>query len=229
MAPVQPLVTPRRGFIGRLAAASFALGIGGALPGRLGAEAELPRGGDGHPDIEMWPGDLKGRHRQVFDTVSVNDGLSLVFAMVFLDSNNEASKLKDDALNAVVVLRHTAIPIAFTDPIWAKYKLGEAFGIKDPQTKTPAVRNLYYHAREGDLPFPGMAVEKLQDRGVIFGVCNVALGILSGMRAKAVGVDPEAAKAEWTKAMIPGLTILPSGVWGVNRAQEHDCKYCYAG
>jgi intracellular sulfur oxidation DsrE/DsrF family protein len=128
----------------------------------------------------------------------------------------------------VVVLRHEAIPLAFTDPIWAKYKLGDAFKINDPKTKAPAERNPFYHAGEGELMFPGMSIDKLQQRGVIFGVCSIALGIISGMRADAIGVDKAAAKAEWTAAVIPGITLLPSGVWGVNRAQERGCSYCYA-
>lgn len=229
MLPVQPLVTPRRGFLGRLAAASLALGVGGVLPARLRAESpDSPLDAD-DPDVERWLDGVKGRHRQVFDAVTPNDGLALAFAMVFLNSNNEANRLKDDALNAVVVLRHTAIPIALTDPIWAKYELGKAFGIKDPKTNEPATRNPYYHPRAGDLHFPDMAVEKLQRRGVIFGVCNVALTVLSGMRAKEAGTTPEAAKAEWTAGIIPGMTIVPAGVWAVNRAQEHRCTYCYAG
>jgi intracellular sulfur oxidation DsrE/DsrF family protein len=29
--------------------------------------------------------------------------------------------------------------------------------------------------------------------------------------------------------LIPGVQIVPSGVWAVGRAQEHGCKYCFAG
>jgi len=42
-------------------------------------------------------------------------------------------------------------------------------------------------------------------------------------------VDKDTAKKEWTAGVVPGVTILPSGVWGVNRAQEKGCTYCYAG
>jgi intracellular sulfur oxidation DsrE/DsrF family protein len=29
--------------------------------------------------------------------------------------------------------------------------------------------------------------------------------------------------------LLPGIQIVPSGVWAVGRAQEHGCQYCFAG
>ncbi len=214
--------TPRREFLGKVAAASIALGIGGALPQRLNAAVDAAS-----PDVEKWP-DVHGKHRQLYDAVSWNNGFSLIWSMIFLDTNKASSNLADTDLNAVVVMRHEAIPLAFTDPIWKKYKLGEAFKINDPATKAPSERNIFYNAKESELMFPGMAIEKLMQRGVAFGCCNVALTVYSGMRADAIGVDKAAAKQEWVAGLIPGFTLLPSGVWGVNRAQEHGCSYCYA-
>jgi hypothetical protein len=222
--------TPRRGFLARLAAGSVALGLG-AIPSSL--RAELPRSmrgdGNGSPGPADWLDGVKGKHRQVLDAVSVNDGMSLVWSMVFLNTHNQASKLTDRDLSAVTVLRHAAIPIGFTDPIWEKYKLGEAFDVKDPATKAPALRNPYFHPHEGELMFPGMEVEALLARGVIFGVCNLATTVYSGMRAEAVGVPKDEALKEWTAGLVPGMTLVPSGIWAVNNAQEHGCSYVYAG
>lgn len=222
--------TPRRGFLARLAAGSVALGLG-AIPSSLRATPPGPMDGDvsGAPRPDDWLSGVKGKHRQVLDAVSVNDGMSLVWSMVFLNTHNQASKLTDRDLSAVTVLRHAAIPIGFTDPIWAKYKLGEAFGVKDPATKQPAVRNPYYHAREGELMFPGMEVDTLLGRGVIFGVCNLATTVYSGIRAEAIGVPKDEALKEWTAGLVPGMTLVPSGIWAVNNAQEHGCSYVYAG
>jgi|SRR6185312_1715808 len=224
---------PRRGFLERLAAVSLAAGVAGALPRTLRAEpvpARAPSagGGRGPSSVEDWP-DVKGKHKQIFDGTAVNDGMPLIFPTVFMNTNNEASGVKDGDLGAVVVLRHAGIPIAFTDAIWEKYKLGEAFGIKDPATKQPALRNPFYHSKPGDILLPDAEIEHLQSRGGIIGVCNVALTIWSGMRGQAIGVDKDTAKKEWVAGLVPGVTILPSGVWGVNRAQEKGCTYCYAG
>ena len=46
----------------------------------------------------------------------------------------------------------------------------------------------------------------------------------------APGVTPEEAFKEFSANLIvPGVTILPSGTWGVNRAQEAGCTYCAGG
>lgn len=220
--------TPRRGFLARLAAGSVALGLG-TIPSPLRAEPLDSRAGSGERAADDWLSGVKGKHRQVLDAVSVNNGMSLLWSTVFLNTHNQASKLSDRDLSAVTVLRHSAIPIGFTDPIWAKYKLGEAFGVEDPATKAPALRNPYFHPRDGEMMLPGMEVEALLARGVVFGVCNLATAHFSGMRAEAVGVPKEEALKEWVAGIVPGMTLVPSGIWAVNNAQEHGCSYAYAG
>ena len=222
--------THRRGFLARLAAGSVALGLG-AIPSPLRAASAGGANGRvaGVPGPDEWLDGVKGKHRQVLDAVSVNNGMSLIWSMVFLNSHNQASELADKDLSAVTVLRHEAIPIAYTDPIWKKYKLGEAYHIMDPATKKPAERNPFFHPKKGELFLPGMEVETLLGRGVIFGVCNLATTVYSGMRADAIGVPKDEAYKEWVAALIPGMTLVPSGIWAVNNAQEHGCSYAYAG
>ena len=69
---------PRRNLF-RLAGATV-FGLAGLASAASGAEAATPVAGDG-PD---WPGKLKGRHRQVVDAYTVNDGHPLAFASAFL-------------------------------------------------------------------------------------------------------------------------------------------------
>jgi intracellular sulfur oxidation DsrE/DsrF family protein len=176
-----------------------------------------------------WLNKITGKHKQFFDAVTINDGFALAFALNFLNANNQAYKLPDGSLTAVVGLRHFAAPIGFVDEIWAKYKLGEFFKVVDPATKQPLTRNMYYHAHEGELPLSGMSVDGLQSRGVIFTVCNVALTFFSMLTAKTAGVTPEVARKEWIAGMIPGTHLVPAGVLAVNRAQEKGCTYCSAG
>jgi intracellular sulfur oxidation DsrE/DsrF family protein len=213
--------TPRRGFLRRMTAGALALA---AAP----SASALALSNEPPPD-ERWLARIKGKHKELFDSITINDGFGLVFAMNFLNSNNEAYGLPDSQLTAVVGLRHFSIPIGFTDPIWAKYKLGAFFKVMDPATKAPAERNIFYKPHPGDLPFPGMSVDALQSRGTIFYVCNVALTVISGITAKAAGVPEAEAKAEWLAGIIPDMVVVPSGVLGVNRAQEQGCTYCYAG
>ena len=222
--------THRRGFLARLAAGSVALGLG-TVPSSLHAEPMHRAAGrpGGAPSPDDWLSGVSGKHRQVLDAVSVNKGMSLIWSMVFLNTHNQASELADKDLSAVTVLRHDAIPIGFQDSIWKKYKLGEAFDVTDPATKKPAERNPFFHPKQGELMLPGMEVETLLGRGVVFGVCNLATTLFSGMRADAIGVPKDEAYKEWAAALIPGMTLVPSGIWAVNNAQEHGCSYAYAG
>jgi hypothetical protein len=74
-----------------------------------------------------------------------------------------------------------------------------------------------------------IALDRLLARGVVIGACNVAIQVLSKAVAGNAGVSAEAAAAEWTANIVPGITVIPSGTWGVNRAQEAGCSYCCGG
>ena len=113
--------------------------------------------------------------------------------------------------------------------MWRKYKIGESFKIDDPETKAPALKNPFLHPKAGVLPADGMAIDLLLASGAVFGACHVALLGQSKMLASNAGVSAEQAAKEWTANVMPGITIIPSGTWGVNRAQEGGCTYCADG
>ncbi len=213
--------TPRRTFIRRVAGA-LAGGLAATATGPLQAQ---PIARPGQPD---WPGLLKGRHRQLVDAHEINDGAPLEFAYTFL-ATNDAFRACATSATAVLVLRHAAFPIALGDDIWRKYKIGEAFKVLDPETKAPTLRNPYLHPKSGALPVDDMAVDRLLANGVVIGGCNVALMFQSKMLAHDAGVSADEAAKDWAANVVAGITILPSGVWGVNRAQEAGCTYCTGG
>jgi len=39
----------------------------------------------------------------------------------------------------------------------------------------------------------------------------------------------EDVKKDWVANLLPGIQVVPSGVWAVGRAQEHKCAYVFAG
>src|SRR5258707_11728020 len=205
-------MTPRRGFLRRVGSAA-ALGLAGLMPGALPAQP-----GPTQSDGPNWPGILKGRHRQVVDAYEVNSGFPLAFAYTFLAPNESAT--------AVIVLRHGAFPIALGHAMWAKYKIGETFKIVDPETKAPATKNPFLNPKPGVLVVDEMALDRLLAKGAVIGACNVALQVQSKMLAGNAGVSAEEAATEWAANVISGITPIPSGTWGVNRAQESGCTYC---
>jgi hypothetical protein len=209
-------IAPRRSFFGHIGGA-VVLGLAGLAPKRLYA-AQAPAA---RPDGPNWPGALKGRHRQVVDAYEANSGFPLAFAHTFLFPNESAT--------AVVILRHGAFPIALNHAMWEKYKIGESFKITDPETKVPATKNPWLNPKAGVLVVDDMALDRLLARGVVFGACNVALQVQSKMLAGNAGVSAEEAAKEWAANVVPGITVIPSGTWGVNRAQEAGCSYCAGG
>jgi hypothetical protein len=225
----------RREFLQRAAGAAAALAIAplarvpspGDGSGSLLHPVHVPRLQPRAPWSDAWLAKLTGKHKQFFDTLEPNDGFALAFAMHFLDLNRDAYGLSDRELTAVVGLRHFAMPMALPDALWDRYQIGESMQFKDPATGGPATRNPFLHA--DGAPAPGADIPSLMTRGVIFTVCNVALTSLSGRLAKNAGVSSEAAKAEWTAKLVPGMTLVPVGVMAVNLAQERGCSYCYGG
>jgi len=205
---------PRRGFFARLAGAT-ALGLTGLRATRATAAAA---------DETSWFGPLKGRHRQVFDAFHYSDGSALNFAHNFLVSDPEPG-----AALAVVVLRHNALPIGLNSVIWEKYQIGEALNITDPETRSIAVKNPLLHPKPNVLLADGVAIDRLIAAGVVFGACDMALHGLSKRLAARAGASAEEAAREWTANLVTGVTLIPSGVWGVNRAQEAGCTYCSGG
>ena len=83
-------------------------------------------------------------------------------------------------IQVVVQAYFSANAAMYDDYIWTKYKLGEAFNIKDPATGQPSTRNLWYNSRlaASDVATPpasrshpyysDTSIEGLQRRGVVF-------------------------------------------------------------
>jgi hypothetical protein len=211
-----PLVGPRRTLLARLIAGA-ASGMAG-----VGAAVNNARAASGL-DLPPWPAKLQARHRQLFDGIDSGNGPVLEFAHNFLASNPPMMAA------AVIILRASAVPLALDHAIWAKYKIGESLRINDPETNAPAVKNPFLHPKPGVLRSDDAAIDRLLAAGAIFGACDVALHGHSKRLAHNAGVSTEEAAAEWTANVIPGIQIIPSGVWGVNRAQEAGCTYCAGG
>ena len=129
----------RRDFLG-LAATAAAAGLGAMVPvtGAVAA-SDSP-----HTDFTRWLDSISGTHKQLYDMPELNGGFGLVWSWAFFTTGAQAYGLPESDLGVVIVLRHNALPLAFNDSVWAKYKLGEVFKIEDPDTKAPAVRNPYY-------------------------------------------------------------------------------------
>jgi hypothetical protein len=57
----------------------------------------------------------------------------------------------------------------------------------------------------------------------------MALTVYSGAVAQSLNLDPVEVKKDWLTGILPGIKVLPAGIWAINRAQERGCTYCFAG
>ncbi|WMI69178.1 Tat (twin-arginine translocation) pathway signal sequence containing protein [Mangrovimonas sp. YM274] len=179
-------------------------------------------------EAEEWFKKIKGTHRIVYDGSKPHHGFPIIWNWAFYLSNNSMGVL-DKEMTAVTVLRHDAIPLAMGDSLWKKYPLGEMFKVNMSDGKA-YTRNPYYEPKEGDFPMAQIeGIKRMQERGALFCVCDLAIQVYSGGAALKMGIDPKEAYQEWVNAILPGIQLVPSGVWALGRAQEHGCGYIFAG
>lgn len=217
----------RRGFVNHLGVGAlttaFAVGQSSSVQGKDVPSSSLATNAD------EWLNGVKGTHRIVYDAPEPHNGFPVIWTWVFYQTNNQTGS-NDNDQTAMVILRHNAIPLAMEDRLWQKYPLGEVFNIQDAKTKSPAKRNVYYAPQEGDFPVKEIqGIKDLQQRGAMFCVCDMALTVIGGMVAQKMNLKPEDVKKDWVSGILPGIQIVPSGVWAVARAQKKGCAYCYAG
>jgi intracellular sulfur oxidation DsrE/DsrF family protein len=229
----QTTPSPRRKFLGTLAAGAAAIGMASipsglqalptATPGLLNTDPDNP---------DAWFDKINGKHRLVVDVVSPKQGhdaiLPFAWPKVFL-MTNAATGTPENENSVVVVLRHNAIPYAMDDRIWKKYKFGEHFNITDAGTKAPSVRNMFWKPNPpfevpGIGPVP-IGINDLQESGVMFCVCNVAMTVNAAIMAEQMKMKQEEVMREWMAGLLPNIKVMPSGIWAVGRAQEHQCAY----
>jgi intracellular sulfur oxidation DsrE/DsrF family protein len=225
--------TSRRNFLGALAAGTATFSISTlASPLTAGAKSmeEKFRKPD---DPEAWLQKLTGKHKMVFDVTQPHGVFPFAWPRVFLMTNTMTGTPEKEN-NVVVVLRHDAIPYAMETRLWEQYNFGEVFKATDPATNASSRRNPFWQPKAGDYKIPGfgevaIGINELQQSGVIFVVCNAALTVYSTAVAQKMGKDPADVKKDWMSGLLPGIEVVPSGVWALGRAQEKGCAYCFAG
>lgn len=223
--------TDRRGFLGSLATGAAAVGLATFTPSlNLHAEEKTFLNDD---DPDAWFNKIKGKHKMVFDATQPHEVMPFAWPKVFLLTNAGTGTPEKDC-GVVVVLRHNAIPYAFEDRLWEKYKLGEMFKADDPKTNARSTRNPFWKPQKGDFKIPGVGevqigINELQASGVMFCVCNMAITVYTNVAAGMMKMEAADVMKDWMSGLLPDIQVVPSGVWALGRAQEHGCSYCFAG
>jgi intracellular sulfur oxidation DsrE/DsrF family protein len=227
------LKQPRRDFLGSIAAGAAAMGMATIVTPLTAAAEKINAHGTAYPDdADAWFNKVTGKHKIVFDVTRPNGVLPFAWPRVFLMTNAATGTPEKDN-SVVVVLRHEGIGYAFNDSMWSKYNFGKVFNANVPMTKDPATKNVFWQPAPGTFTIPGVGpvdigIDQLMASGVMFCVCGVAMTVYSAAVAGPNG-DAAAIRKDWVANLLPGIQVVPSGVWAVGRAQEKGCAYCFAG
>ncbi len=229
MSSINDRPTARREFLGKLAASAVVLSgaaacasPAGASPGATApvpaptAPVPAPTGGRASATgaapaaqasiwDDSWFEKLTAKHKAVFDSPGIDDGNVASHVSGYIKAMKDA--LGAEA-QAVIVIRHMAIPMAFNNTIWSTYAVGKAAEIK---------RGADYATQN---PYANM-LKRLTDTGVIILACNLATQNYAGKLA--AGSDRNTVYAALKENLIPGCILQPTGVYAFHRAQEAGC------
>ncbi len=239
---VSDATTPRRAFLGQLAvmaagvattacaSGSGGVPLGGAAPAPAASATDIPK----LPPIpplpklefdDAWTNRLTGKYRAVFDSPDIEDGTAVFNAYSYMKGFKDMYKLADTDVDAVVVIRHRAIPMILDDEMWSRYKLGAYTKVKAFNSDQWATRNPFYTAPPGDDEDAAYSMDALTKRGVIFLGCAMATQGMAGILAHRTGDKADAMFDELRRHLLPGVTLQPSGIFAVMRAQAAGCHY----
>jgi hypothetical protein len=241
--------TPRREFIGQIAASAIVLAGTACAPATVAQSTApgpatptpAPAGERIAPTTQWddsWFGRLTAKHKAVFDSPDFAEGMILGpgHATRYINGMHDALGASPAEVQTVVVIRHKAIPFAFNDAMWAKYEIGKELKIKGDGDQW-ATRNPFSAPRQGrggngggerppsnnDRP-QGNALW-LSTHGHILLGCDLATQGYAGTLASQTKGSMKAIYEELKANLVPGLILQPNGIYATMRAQEAGCAF----
>ncbi len=222
----------RRSFVGSMGAGVAAMGALG------GAEAQtiyMPADWHGAEFDKLLKS--KARVKQVFDATSIQEGGPLSPIKNSFNGLHFGYAVPADQIRIVAALRGQANLMNFDDSMWAKYKLGEYTKTEDPQTKAPAVRNIFYpkdaaltstDINDHKSIYQDYSIEALCARGMTVLSChNATMHQAAGIVKRfSLTVTPDEVTKDLQAHMVPGAISVPAMVAAVAMLQC-DGKYAY--
>ncbi len=227
----------RRGFLERLLAGSALTAAGLSVPGAAEASPPTPAAGGLDPlkntrwDLS-WIKRIGGRHRAVFDNPNV-DGTGVIRAWIWMNQCKAAFGSRDGDCTAVVVMRHGAVMLAMNDASWERWEFqanNPETNKREPLRKNPLLKGGVGTTLAGAPPaavamVEGMDLDALHARGATLLACEFAFEGLVAQIAKKESVATEKAAELARAGLIPGVTLVPSGFFALQVAQQKGCTF----
>lgn len=175
---------------------------------------------------QVWDGD--GYHPQILGGIkNAYNGYQFGFGIA------------PPAIAMALCLHAMATTFAYNDAMWAKYRFGESFSLREP-SGAPVAGNVFFHARsqanamadpnDPHGSYQDATIEALQRRGLMVFACNNAMAdhakALVGAGLAPAGTE-EAVRRELAANLMPGVSSVPSGVATIGLLQSR-FRYAYA-
>ena len=221
----QTELTPRRGFLGRMAAAAAAAGLAWRVPEARAAQVQQQAAPG------RWLQGLNGTYKCLFDFPLHGGGLPQAHMRNFIRTHADAFGTAEADIDIVGTLYfvgpQSSQPLAFTDAMWEKYRLGEFMGLTDPRTDRPFIRNMFFRPQPDDPLIGGatVSIEALQGRGATFLTCNNSLTGFASQLADAGRGESDAIREDLLGNLLPGVVLVPAMVIAIERAQAAGFAY----
>lgn len=216
------MTSPRRDFLGWLGGASLV----GAVRFPPSTEHPAPIG----ETWDMsWTDRVNGKYKAVFDSPDVSDGAAVFRAEAWYDMYKEVYGVEKKDISAVVVLRHSAIPLVMNHDYWERYDVGKELKLKDSKGKKWTKRNPVSATPGATEAQSKYTLESFLAAGGVVLACNWAFNfVVANVRKRDQALDAAAARAKALEMKIPGVILQPNGIFAALRAQEAGCHYIIA-
>jgi hypothetical protein len=172
-----------------------------------------------------WLNRIRKPRRMAFDTREVSGGASLSWVQAYLMGATEAyGSNGDDA--TVLILAHASVPIGLGDDMWNRMNWSETNKLKDPTTGEPTKRNPFINYKTGDkfsMVGADGGLDTLIAKGTVVLACNMAFSGIVAMLASKEKIPRDDARKIALAALVPGVTLMPNGIFAVGAAQNAGC------
>jgi hypothetical protein len=202
----------RRNFLSDLAVGATGAVALTALSSDAALAAGVNPGAAAEWDL-TWIDRLTGKYRTVFDAPEVNEGTVFTNAQVFHLGFKEVYDATDADMQAVIVLRHRGVVMAFNDAMWEKYGLAAESKVVGGEKVNPWTREL----------------TTLKNRGAILLACNLAASRRAREIAQRLKLDSDDVRKDLYANFVPGVIVQTSGVFATIRAQQAGCSFMKSG
>jgi len=152
-----------------------------------------------------------GKYRTVFDVSEMDAQPGAGAVPAVMDTYNMVLGTTDADLGFVLVIRHMAVAMLLDDSIWGKYDVGSDLKHTQKDGKPFQVN-----------PFKDL-LSLVQKRGVTVLGCQSAMTGYGAMLAQRAKTEIPATRTEVQAGILPGVIMLPNGLYALARAQNVGC------